>query len=42
MTDAALPSGINIDELDPSVRPQDDLYRHVNGRWLERTEIPAD
>lgn len=42
MTDAALPSGINIDELDPSVRPQDDLYRHVNGLWLERTEIPAD
>ena len=25
-----------------SVRPQDDLFRHVNGRWLARTEIPAD
>src|SRR5262252_5722237 len=35
-------SGIPIDELDPGIRPQDDLFRHVNGRWLERTEIPAD
>jgi len=37
-----LRSGIAIEELDPAVRPQDDLFRHVNGRWLERTEIPAD
>ncbi len=29
-------------DIDPSVRPQDDLFRHVNGRWLARTEIPAD
>lgn len=35
-------TGIDKSELDPSVRPQDDLYRHVNGRWIERTEIPAD
>ncbi|WP_336921589.1 M13 family metallopeptidase [Aquipuribacter sp. SD81] len=28
--------------LDPSVRPQDDLFRHVNGRWLETAEIPSD
>ena len=37
-----LPSGIPTDELDPGIRPQDDLFRHVNGRWLEQTEIPAD
>ncbi len=24
------------------VRPQDDLFRHVNGAWLETAEIPAD
>jgi putative endopeptidase len=42
MTDAPLTSGIRTDELDPAIRPQDDLYRHVNGRWLDRTEIPAD
>lgn len=36
------PSGIAIDELDPNVRPQDDLYRHVNGSWIARTDIPED
>ncbi|MDH6423888.1 putative endopeptidase [Aurantimicrobium minutum] len=35
-------SGIDITELDENVRPQDDLYRHVNGKWEERTPIPAD
>lgn len=42
MTDSTKPSGIILDELDPAVRPQDDLFRHVNGRWIDRTEIPAD
>jgi len=28
--------------MDPDIRPQDDLFGHVNGRWLETTEIPAD
>jgi putative endopeptidase len=28
--------------MDLSVRPQDDLFGHVNGRWLEEAEIPAD
>jgi len=28
--------------IDPEVRPQDDLFGHVNGRWLDTTEIPAD
>jgi putative endopeptidase len=37
-----LPSGIPVDDLDPDIRPQDDLFRHVNGRWIARTEIPAD
>jgi putative endopeptidase len=35
-------SGILTSELDPDVRPQDDLFRHVNGSWIDRTEIPAD
>ena len=38
----ALTSGIDREELDPSVRPQDDLFRHVNGKWIARTEIPSD
>src|SRR5919202_4545010 len=25
-----------------TVRPQDDLYRHVNGRWLAEASIPPD
>ena len=36
------PSGIDLAELDAGIRPQDDLFRHVNGRWIDRTEIPAD
>jgi putative endopeptidase len=40
--DQPVSSGIDAEELDPSVRPQDDLFRHVNGRWIARTEIPSD
>ena len=28
--------------MDLSVRPQDDLFGHVNGTWLREFEIPAD
>ncbi|WP_375425570.1 M13 family metallopeptidase [uncultured Friedmanniella sp.] len=31
-----------LSDFDPGVRVQDDLYRHVNGGWLARAEIPAD
>lgn len=33
---------LNKTELDQNIRPQDDLFRHVNGKWLRETEIPAD
>jgi putative endopeptidase len=39
---ASARSGIDIQGFDPAVRPQDDLYRHVNGGWLDRTAIPAE
>ncbi|MHA7984683.1 M13 family metallopeptidase [Rathayibacter sp. CAU 1779] len=39
---SVLESGILLEELDPGIRPQDDLFRHVNGKWINRTEIPAD
>lgn len=42
MTDTSLRSGIELSELSPEIRPQDDLFRHVNGAWLDRTEIPDD
>jgi putative endopeptidase len=35
-------SGIALSNIDASVRPQDDLYQHVNGTWLKNTEIPDD
>ena len=39
---ATLNSGIAFEHFDRSVRPQDDLYRHVNGTWLRDFELPAD
>ncbi|OFI37944.1 peptidase M13 [Arthrobacter sp. SW1] len=35
-------SGITLSNIDAGVRPQDDLYRHVNGAWLSSTTIPDD
>jgi putative endopeptidase len=35
-------SGIDLTHVDPQARPQDDLFGHVNGRWLTEYEIPAD
>lgn len=37
-----LVSGIDQNSFDLSVRPQDDLFRYVNGTWLQTFEIPAD
>jgi len=34
--------GIDATSFDPSVRIQDDLFRHVNGTWLKNTPIPED
>ena len=28
--------------MNPDIRPTDDLFGHVNGRWLDDTEIPSD
>ena len=35
-------TGIDQTTFDPQIRPQDDLFRHVNGPWLRTTDIPAD
>ncbi len=35
-------SGIATQYIDASVRPQNDFYKHVNGKWLQTVEIPAD
>ncbi len=28
--------------MNPNIRPQDDLFGHVNGTWIDTTEIPSD
>jgi len=35
-------SGIDLTHLDGGTRAQDDLFVHVNGKWLAEYEIPAD
>jgi predicted metalloendopeptidase len=39
---APLLSGVETRYVDEAVRPQDDLYRHLNGKWLDTFEVPAD
>ena len=41
-TDAVLAGVLETAHTDTSVRPQDDLFRFVNGQWLATAEIPAD
>ncbi|WP_299729456.1 M13 family metallopeptidase [uncultured Endozoicomonas sp.] len=42
ITRVAEVSGIEYENMDSTVRPQDDFYRYVNGQWLDTTEIPKD
>jgi len=37
-----LKSGIDTSSIDPTVRLQDDLFRHFNGKWLKESVIPED
>lgn len=34
--------GIDLEGMDRSVKPGDDFFRYVNGKWADTTEIPAD
>jgi len=34
--------GIDMNQIDPAIRVQDDLFRHVNGPWLDTAEIKPD
>ncbi|MFN8043812.1 MAG: M13 family metallopeptidase [Mycobacterium sp.] len=42
MTVETLRSGIDLSHVETSVRPQDDLFGHVNGRWLAEYQMPGD
>jgi len=35
-------SGIQIADMDKTVRPQDDLFQYANGTWLRDVPIPPD
>ncbi|MCH7820506.1 MAG: hypothetical protein IIA07_00695 [Proteobacteria bacterium] len=39
---APLSSGIDVHYMDTSVKPGDDFFRYMNGKWLDETEIPVD
>ena len=38
----ALSSGIELENFDKSVPPDEDFFRYVNGKWLAKTKIPDD
>jgi putative endopeptidase len=35
-------SGIALENMDTRVRPGDDFFSYVNGKWIAEAEIPAD
>jgi predicted metalloendopeptidase len=37
-----LRSGIDLQYADSSVRPQDDVYQYLNGKWLRTFQLPPD
>ncbi|RMI31894.1 M13 family metallopeptidase [Nocardia stercoris] len=36
------PTGPDLSQVDDAVRLQDDLYRHINGKWLDSFQLPPD
>ena len=34
--------GVDLTAMDTSVKPGDDFYRYVNGKWLDSFKIPPD
>ncbi|TPG14554.1 M13 family metallopeptidase [Sphingomonas oligophenolica] len=34
--------GVDLSAMDTSVKPGNDFYQYINGKWDARTEIPAD
>ncbi|WP_378737118.1 M13 family metallopeptidase [Nocardia brasiliensis] len=35
-------TGVDMGGADEAIRPQDDLYRYVNGKWLREYQLPPD
>lgn len=42
--DTRLPEGVGLDvsNMDTTVKPSQDFFRFANGGWIEKNEIPAD
>ncbi len=34
--------GVKTDDIDTSVKPGDDFFQHVGGKWIDTFEMPAD
>ena len=34
--------GVDLAQMDKSVKPGEDFYRYVNGKWLDTFQMPAD
>lgn len=34
--------GVDLSSMDTSVKPGDDFYSYMNGKWLAKAQIPAD
>src|SRR5439155_17265095 len=34
--------GVDLEGMDRSVKPGDDFFRYVNGKWAATTQIPPD
>ncbi|MDH3381651.1 MAG: M13 family peptidase, partial [Flavobacteriaceae bacterium] len=42
MANAQTSRGINLNYLDTSIKPGQDFFRYVNGKWLDTNPIPDD
>ena len=42
MNTPSITQRVTPEDLDPEIRPQDDLFHHVNARWMAAVEIPSD
>ena len=41
-TAAAAPTGVDLSDMDKSVKPGDDFFLYGNGAWIRHAVIPPD
>jgi putative endopeptidase len=42
VADIEITPGIDLDNMDVTVKPGDNFYKYVNGKWLETNKIPDE